>query len=168
MDVLWRMKDRQVLTLPYSPCVRCSIFLIEMMIDTPTCHDTSCCIVVFLNNGTRRIVADDNCFFYLQEKLTLGIHHRVPQSTPSRKEEQAALDLFVDLLRAGGANPDPRDDINVERWRKVLWFVYYLEKTFHCHHVRPSHFFPSRAGPIPIYFNYCGGNNVSRKTQTIY
>jgi len=55
------------------------------------------------------------------EKLTLGVHHREPQSPASRQEEQGALDLFVDLLRTGGANPDPQDDINVERWRKVLW-----------------------------------------------
>ncbi|KLO10230.1 6-phosphogluconate dehydrogenase C-terminal domain-like protein [Schizopora paradoxa] len=55
------------------------------------------------------------------EKLTLGIHRREPKET--QKEEQAALDLFVNLLRSGGANPDPREDINVERWRKVLWSV---------------------------------------------
>ncbi len=99
----------------------------------------------FVSYDTRRIVADDIASI-LQEKLTLGVHHREPQSPASRKEEQGALDLFVDLLRTGGANPDPQDDINVERWRKVLWSVdYYFEELPLASH--SQHLFSSRAEP---------------------
>lgn len=32
-----------------------------------------------------------------------------------------ALRLLVDLLRSGGTNPVPTENMLAERWRKVLW-----------------------------------------------
>lgn len=80
-------------------------------------------LIFAFRSGFIMIRADVLCLYVLQEKLTLGIHRREPATESGAREEQDALDLFVKLLRTGGANPDPQESIDVERWRKVLWSV---------------------------------------------
>ncbi|EIN10979.1 6-phosphogluconate dehydrogenase C-terminal domain-like protein [Punctularia strigosozonata HHB-11173 SS5] len=48
-------------------------------------------------------------------------HPNASAANFSRADAQGAVDLFASLLRAGGADPDPTNDINFQRWRKVLW-----------------------------------------------
>ncbi|KDQ64189.1 hypothetical protein JAAARDRAFT_218818 [Jaapia argillacea MUCL 33604] len=59
-----------------------------------------------------------------QERLTLG-YHRPPKTLTNQFDEGAAkesLSVLVDLLQLGGASPEPTDDIDAARWRKILCF----------------------------------------------
>lgn len=52
------------------------------------------------------------------EGLTIGVDY-----TPSlsRETQDDALKLFVDVLKAGGSDVKVTDDIQSERWVKVIW-----------------------------------------------
>lgn len=60
------------------------------------------------------------------EKLVLGYHR--PQASHTKYATRFSkdtaikqLDAFCDLLRAGSTNPEAAGDIDIARWRKVLW-----------------------------------------------
>lgn len=90
---------------------------------------------------TKRVTLLLNIHIYscFQERLTLGYHRPPTSITPgfisarqnskdetpqwSEQNAQAALDRLVDLLRLGGATPEPTHNIDAARWRKVLWYV---------------------------------------------
>ena len=42
-------------------------------------------------------------------------------NVPPKGKDVDSLQLLVDLLRSGGTNPAPTENIAAERWRKVLW-----------------------------------------------
>ncbi|KAI0693225.1 ketopantoate reductase PanE/ApbA C terminal-domain-containing protein [Cytidiella melzeri] len=54
------------------------------------------------------------------ERLVIGYHRPASSTLFSEAASQVALDEFCDLLRSGGASVEP-SDIDVARWRKVLW-----------------------------------------------
>ncbi|KAE8228106.1 hypothetical protein CF326_g6975 [Tilletia indica] len=41
--------------------------------------------------------------------------------TPDESKSQARLDTLVKLLKDGGATPQPSDDVQPYRWKKLLW-----------------------------------------------
>lgn len=53
-----------------------------------------------------------------REGLTIGIDH---SSTLNPSDEQRALDVFVDVMKAGGSDVTVSEDIQSERWVKVIW-----------------------------------------------
>lgn len=60
------------------------------------------------------------------EKLVLGYHRPQAAHTKyatrfSETDAKKQLDTFHDLLKAGGTNPEATDNIDIARWRKVLW-----------------------------------------------
>lgn len=72
-----------------------------------------------LVNGGKTVVQHGN------ERLVLGYHKPKTQTNDggfSDSEAQAKLDSISDLFRQGGAHVD-QADIDVARWRKVLWYV---------------------------------------------
>ena len=71
-------------------------------------------------DGGRKVVQHGN------EKLVLGYHrpqasHSTYERTFKEVDAKMQLDTFCSLLRAGGTNPEAVDDIDIARWRKVLW-----------------------------------------------
>lgn len=52
------------------------------------------------------------------EGLTIGVDYA---SSVSREKQDAALARFVDVLRAGGSDVRVTEDIQSERWVKVIW-----------------------------------------------
>ncbi|OCH90915.1 hypothetical protein OBBRIDRAFT_562509 [Obba rivulosa] len=59
------------------------------------------------------------------ERLVLGYHHPAAtlKTAASFSDARAheVLDGFCGLLRAGGANVEAAEDVDIARWRKVLW-----------------------------------------------
>lgn len=66
----------------------------------------------------RRIVQHGN------ERLVMG-YHRPDTVTGEAFEKQAqqALDTFCDLLISAGATAERAPDVELARWRKVLWYI---------------------------------------------
>lgn len=54
------------------------------------------------------------------ENTEIGIF---PNAALDPAEEKRRLDEFTSLLRAGGTPVDVKDDIQVQRWEKVVWNV---------------------------------------------
>lgn len=54
------------------------------------------------------------------ERLVLGYHHPRAAISFSQAQAQSALDTLTLLLRTGGVTVE-QADIDVARWRKVLW-----------------------------------------------
>lgn len=66
-------------------------------------------------NGGRTVTQRGN------ERLVLGYHKPAsPDASFSEIHSRAALTRFCELLKKGGASPEPAD-IDTARWRKVLW-----------------------------------------------
>lgn len=53
-----------------------------------------------------------------REGLTIGVDHA---EALDAEEEQRRLDVFVEVLRAGGSDVTVCEDIQSERWVKVIW-----------------------------------------------
>ncbi|GHJ89501.1 hypothetical protein NliqN6_5903 [Naganishia liquefaciens] len=53
-----------------------------------------------------------------REGLTIGVDHA---EALSAEQEQKQLDVFVEMSRAGGSDVTVCDDIQSERWVKVIW-----------------------------------------------
>lgn len=53
-----------------------------------------------------------------REGLTIGVDHA---PAVEEAEETKRLSVFVDVLRAGGSDVTVCDDIQSERWVKVIW-----------------------------------------------
>jgi ketopantoate reductase len=56
-----------------------------------------------------------------REGLTIGVDWKTGESEEERRKEQERLDVLVGLLRAGGGDCTVVDDIQSERWVKVIW-----------------------------------------------
>ena len=66
--------------------------------------------------GGRRIVQHGN------ERLDLGYHRPTsPSTTFSEDAAKKSLGELVELFRAGGSVVEAAPDVDVARWRKVLW-----------------------------------------------
>lgn len=57
------------------------------------------------------------------ERLVLGYHFPDVATEAYKKQAQDVLDTLCSLLIAGGATAEPVADIELARWRKVLWHV---------------------------------------------
>jgi 2-dehydropantoate 2-reductase len=57
-----------------------------------------------------------------REGLTIGVDYRNEDST-TRKEEKAKLDKLVSWLEAGKGDCTVTEEIQTERWIKVIWCV---------------------------------------------
>ncbi|KZT29414.1 6-phosphogluconate dehydrogenase C-terminal domain-like protein [Neolentinus lepideus HHB14362 ss-1] len=55
------------------------------------------------------------------ERLTIGYHSPANNHPSIEADARESIDLFADLLRSGGCNPEVTNNIDVARWRKVLW-----------------------------------------------
>jgi 2-dehydropantoate 2-reductase len=53
-----------------------------------------------------------------REGLTIGIDH---SERIKSEDEQRALAVFVEVLKAGGSDVTVCEDIQSERWVKVIW-----------------------------------------------
>jgi ketopantoate reductase len=56
-----------------------------------------------------------------REGLTIGVDWKKGESEEERRKEQDRLDVLVGLLQAGGGDCTVVDDIQSERWVKVIW-----------------------------------------------
>ncbi|KAJ9119372.1 hypothetical protein QFC24_005843 [Naganishia onofrii] len=68
-----------------------------------------------------RILSRGHVEQFNREGLTIGVDYR-PSSIP-RATEDARLDRFVGVLKAGGSEVAVVQDIQSERWVKVIWCV---------------------------------------------
>lgn len=59
------------------------------------------------------------------ERLVLG-YHRPPGDSLNHDEQtgRRSLDALCDLFRAAGGNVEAAPDVDIARWRKVLWYVH--------------------------------------------
>ena len=86
-------------------------------IDAPSVVISGCCWVdTTLVDGGKKIVQHGN------ERLVLG-YHRAPKGSTGFDEETSkrSLDNLCDLFRAAGGNVEAAPDVDIARWRKVLW-----------------------------------------------
>jgi 2-dehydropantoate 2-reductase len=62
------------------------------------------------------------CFeHFWGERLTIGVDY-VEGSTPSKKGlDRLELETLVEYLRGGGGECEVTEDIQKERWIKVIW-----------------------------------------------
>ncbi|KAI0822072.1 ketopantoate reductase PanE/ApbA C terminal-domain-containing protein [Trametes gibbosa] len=91
-------------------------------VDAPSVVISGCCWVdTTAIEGGRRIVQSGN-----RERLVLGYHSAPLDSINAKVDEQAGKQSLKDLcglFRAAGGNVEAAADIDVARWRKVLWNV---------------------------------------------
>ncbi|KAI0647854.1 ketopantoate reductase PanE/ApbA C terminal-domain-containing protein [Trametes meyenii] len=86
-------------------------------IDAPSVIISGCCWVdTTLVDGGKRIVQHGN------ERLVLG-YHQPPEGTSAdfSSTAQRSLEILCRLLRTAGGNVESVPDVDVARWRKVLW-----------------------------------------------
>lgn len=62
------------------------------------------------------------------EGLTIGVDYA---AQIDRKTQDDALKLFVDVLKAGGSDVKVTDDIQSERWVKVIWNACWYDPPVH-------------------------------------
>ncbi|CDO69898.1 hypothetical protein BN946_scf184884.g57 [Trametes cinnabarina] len=87
-------------------------------VEAPSVVISGCCWVdTTAVDGGRKIVQHGN------ERLVLG-YHRLPESpTGSAQDDlsKQSLERLCSLLHAAGGNVEPAPDVDIARWRKVLW-----------------------------------------------
>lgn len=91
-------------------------------IDAPSVILSGCCWVdTTALDGGRKIAQHGN-----PERLVLG-YHRPPGDSPNHDEQtgRRSLDTLCGLFRAAGGNVEAALDVDIARWRKVLWCVHY-------------------------------------------
>ncbi|KAI8978698.1 ketopantoate reductase PanE/ApbA C terminal-domain-containing protein [Trametes punicea] len=88
-------------------------------IDAPTIVISGCCWVdTTAVNGGRKIVQHGN------ERLVLGYHRPLNGDDSNADAEEVSrpsLERLCDLFRAAGGNVEATPDVDIARWRKVLW-----------------------------------------------
>lgn len=90
-------------------------------IDAPSVVISGCCWVdTTALDGGRRIEQHGN-----PERLVLG-YHRPHGDSPNHDEQMGrrSLDTLCGLFQAAGGNAEAVSDIDIARWRKVLWCVH--------------------------------------------
>ncbi|KAI0667728.1 ketopantoate reductase PanE/ApbA C terminal-domain-containing protein [Trametes maxima] len=86
-------------------------------IDAPSTIISGCCWVdTTLVDDGRRVIQHGN------ERLVLG-YHQPPKAASAdfSNTAQRSLDTLCDLLRTAGGNVESAPDVDIARWRKVLW-----------------------------------------------
>lgn len=75
--------------------------------------------------GGRAVPADQGAGAeqFNREGLTIGVDYRAPQDAAIKKEERAKLDTLVEWLSAGKGDCTVTEEIQTERWIKVIWWV---------------------------------------------
>lgn len=82
---------------------------------------------------------------FASEGLTIGVDYPPDQDPTERAAQRADLDRLVKWLRAGGSEITPTDDIQSERWIKVIWNCAWNSLTT-VTRLRTNHYFGSSPG----------------------